>query len=170
EDRAIDANLVHRRDHLVAGDVVGPVRHRVPRALRRVRLVGVDLGIDDRHRRRSSVLSEFDITAGPSPETEARRSHSLYFRTARLTASPSASKSRRRGDVLRHASPIVRPGSGAAKRFSDTRLSRTSTSAAISGTKVTPKPAATICITVASDVEPRLAAESRRSVAQKASA
>ena len=49
EDRAIDADLVHRRDHLVAGNVSGPVRHAVPGPLRSVRLVDVDLGIDDRH-------------------------------------------------------------------------------------------------------------------------
>src|SRR5260221_3749504 len=49
EDRAVDADLVHRRDHLVTRDVRGPVRHAVPRPLRRVRLVGVDLRIDDRH-------------------------------------------------------------------------------------------------------------------------
>ena len=33
----------------------GPVRHIVPGPLRRVRLIGVDLGIDDRHRRSSSI-------------------------------------------------------------------------------------------------------------------
>ena len=50
EDRAVDADLVHRRHHLVTGDVIRPVRHAVPRSLRRVRLVGVDLGIDNHHR------------------------------------------------------------------------------------------------------------------------
>ena len=59
EDRAVDADLVHRRHHLVAGDVIGPVRHAVPGPLRRVRLIGMDLGIDDRHRGNSSVLREF---------------------------------------------------------------------------------------------------------------
>ena len=47
EDRAINADLVHRRHHLVAGDMRRPVRHAVPRAARCVGLVGVDLGIDD---------------------------------------------------------------------------------------------------------------------------
>ena len=50
EDRAVDADLVHRRHHLVAGDVIGPVRHAVPGPLRRVGLIGMDLGIDDGHR------------------------------------------------------------------------------------------------------------------------
>ena len=50
EDRAIDADLVHRRHHLVTRDVIRPVRHAVPGSLRRVRLIGVDLGIDNRHR------------------------------------------------------------------------------------------------------------------------
>src|SRR5258706_2744814 len=53
-DRAVDAHLVHRRHHLVAGDVRRPVGHAVPGPLRRVRRVGMDLGIDDRHRRRST--------------------------------------------------------------------------------------------------------------------
>jgi hypothetical protein len=39
--------------------VVGPIRHAVPRPLQRVRLIGMDLGIDDRHRGSSSVLGEF---------------------------------------------------------------------------------------------------------------
>src|SRR5580698_747698 len=49
EDRAVDADLVHRRYHLVTRDVIGPVRHIVPGPLRRVGLVGMDLGIDNRH-------------------------------------------------------------------------------------------------------------------------
>ena len=47
EDRAIDADLVHRRHHLVAGDVSRPVRNRVPGPLRRVGLIGMNLGIDN---------------------------------------------------------------------------------------------------------------------------
>jgi hypothetical protein len=39
--------------------VIGPVRHTVPRALRRVRRIDVDLGIDNRHRGSSSMLSGF---------------------------------------------------------------------------------------------------------------
>jgi hypothetical protein len=38
--------------------VIGPVWHAVPGSLRGVRLIGMDLGIDDSHRRSSSVLSE----------------------------------------------------------------------------------------------------------------
>src|ERR1700722_5052408 len=68
EDRAVDADLVHRRHHLVAGGVRGPVRHAVPGPLRRVRLIGMDLGIDDRHgllhgllRSRRRPLSGHDV-------------------------------------------------------------------------------------------------------------
>src|SRR6266481_1059120 len=38
EDRAVDADFVHRLHHLVARDVIGPVRHTVPRSLRSIRL------------------------------------------------------------------------------------------------------------------------------------
>jgi len=75
-----------------------------------------------------------------------------------------------RGEVRRQASPIVRAGSGLTKRKRLTRLSRTSTSAATSGNNVTPYPFATICITVASEVAPRLAGASLREVPQKARA
>jgi hypothetical protein len=50
KDGAVDADLVHRRHHLVTRDVSGPIRHRVPGPFRRVRFIDVDLGIDDRHR------------------------------------------------------------------------------------------------------------------------
>ena len=50
EDRAVDADLVHGRHHLVTRNVIGPVRHAVPGSLRSVRFVSVDLGIDDHHR------------------------------------------------------------------------------------------------------------------------
>ena len=43
-----------------------------------------------------------------------------------------------RGEVRRHASPIVREGSGSAKRMSCTRLLRASASAATCGSSVTP--------------------------------
>ena len=57
-DRAVDADLIHRRHHLVAGDVSGPVfRNAVPRPLRRVRGIGVDLGIDDYGRPRGGIRS-----------------------------------------------------------------------------------------------------------------
>jgi hypothetical protein len=49
ENRPVDADPVHRGDHLVAGDVGRPVRHAVPGALGRVRFVSVDLRVDDRH-------------------------------------------------------------------------------------------------------------------------
>jgi len=49
EDRAVDADLVHGRHHLVTRDVIGPVRHAVPRPLRGIRLIGMDLRIDDTH-------------------------------------------------------------------------------------------------------------------------
>src|SRR5713226_6458351 len=55
EDRAVDADLVHRRHHLVTRNVIGPVRYIVPGSLRSVRLISVDLGIDDRHRGGSSI-------------------------------------------------------------------------------------------------------------------
>src|SRR5262245_32570284 len=50
KDRAVDADLVHRRHHLVTRNVIGPVRHTVPGSIRSVRLISVDLGVDDRHR------------------------------------------------------------------------------------------------------------------------
>ena len=59
EDRAVDADFVHCRHHLVTRDVIRPVRHAVPRSLRRVRLIGVNLGIDNCHR--SSVLVPCDF-------------------------------------------------------------------------------------------------------------
>src|SRR5262249_326850 len=55
EDRAVDADLVHRRPHLVTANVIGPVRHSGPGSLRSVRLIRVDLGIDDRHQGNSSI-------------------------------------------------------------------------------------------------------------------
>ena len=59
EDRAVDADLVHRRHHLVSRDVIGPVRHTVPGSLRSVRLIGMDLGIDNCHRGNPFVRGEF---------------------------------------------------------------------------------------------------------------
>jgi hypothetical protein len=50
EDRTVDADFVHRRHHLVTRDVIGPVRHTVPRSLRSVRLIGMDLRVDNNHR------------------------------------------------------------------------------------------------------------------------
>ena len=67
EDRAVDADLVHRRHHLVTRDVIGPVRHTVPGSLWRVRLIGVDLGIDDRHRGSSSIAKESSVSQQVAP-------------------------------------------------------------------------------------------------------
>src|SRR5262249_45271204 len=66
EDRAVDADLVHRRHHLVTRHVIGPVRHRVPGSLWGVRLIGVDLGIDDRHRESSSVARKRLVQVAPA--------------------------------------------------------------------------------------------------------
>jgi hypothetical protein len=66
---AVDGNVIHRRHHLVARYVIGPVRHAVPRPLRRVRLIGVDLGIDDHHRASSSLISRLYLSRSrPCPE------------------------------------------------------------------------------------------------------
>jgi len=49
EDRAMNADLVHRRDHFVARHMCGPVRHAMPRPLRVVGVIGVDLRINNHH-------------------------------------------------------------------------------------------------------------------------
>ena len=72
EDRAVDADLVHRRHHLVTRDVVGPVRHRVPGPLRAVRLIGMDLGIDNRHRRLRCFASDFGQCGRPVSRWDGR--------------------------------------------------------------------------------------------------
>jgi hypothetical protein len=78
-----------------------------------------------RRRHRTKPSESKSRTAVDRPHllsAQADRSTTRRFRrrsrgsSVVLTAFPSASKSRRRRDVLRHASPIVRPGSGAAKR------------------------------------------------------
>ncbi len=46
-DRAVDPEPIHRRHHLVAGGVRGPVGHARPGPLRRVRRRGVDLRVDE---------------------------------------------------------------------------------------------------------------------------
>ena len=56
KDRAVDADLIHRRYHLVTRNVIGPVRHTVPGSLQSIRLIGVDLGIDDHHRESPQLL------------------------------------------------------------------------------------------------------------------
>jgi hypothetical protein len=50
EDRAVNADRVHGRHHLVTGDVIGPIRDTMPGPFRGVRLIDVNLGIDDHHR------------------------------------------------------------------------------------------------------------------------
>src|SRR5882757_1025191 len=78
EDRAVDADLVHRRHHLVTGDVIGPVRHSVPGPLRSVRLIGMDLGIDNGHL--GSLLramASLDIAAAWCRERKRRRWRAL---------------------------------------------------------------------------------------------
>src|SRR5262249_11273107 len=83
EDRAVDADLVHCRHHLVTRHVIRPVRHTVPGPFRRVRLVDVDLGIDDRHRARSSPLS--GVVVLEQFATAMSRSASAVRSRSRLT-------------------------------------------------------------------------------------
>src|SRR5215472_5875133 len=64
EDRAVDAELVHCRHRLLTGRGGGPVRHIVPGPLRGLRLVGVDLRIDDGHRGGSFSWREREATPG----------------------------------------------------------------------------------------------------------
>src|SRR5262249_19330859 len=119
---------------------------REPRIAEHIREVArARVGGDMVTRKGDLVVEELDETIaqsadspGPSGPGSRGWRRSACFRPPRFTSCPSAAKSRRRGDVLRQARPIVRPGSGAAKRLRVTRLSRTSTSVAISGTNVTP--------------------------------
>ena len=60
-DSAI-ATFVHRRHHLVTGNVIGPVGDDVPRPFWRVRLVHMHLGIYDRHREVSSIFTPGQIS------------------------------------------------------------------------------------------------------------
>ena len=46
QQRPIDANRIHRRDHVVAGDLLGPGQERAPGILRSVAFIGMDLAID----------------------------------------------------------------------------------------------------------------------------
>ena len=46
-DGAVNANLVHRRHHLVAGNVRRPVWHAVPRSLPGVCRISMNLGVND---------------------------------------------------------------------------------------------------------------------------
>ena len=56
------------------------------------------------------------------------------------------------GLVLRHTMPMVREGLGVLNREMDTGAERVSTPTAISGIKVTPIPALTICTSVESEL------------------
>ena len=106
EDRAVDADLVHRRHHLVAGDVSGPVRHPEPGPLRRVRLIGMDLGIDDRWGARLRFGSAPRSSAGPAAASAApacstlRRSISLSPAVDRLVISSSMALRDPRSSVI----------------------------------------------------------------------
>src|SRR4029077_4668423 len=57
-----------------------------------------------------------------------------------------------RGLVLRQTMPMVREGCGFLNRLTDTGADRVSTATAISGIKVTPMPAPTICTSVDSEL------------------
>ena len=56
------------------------------------------------------------------------------------------------GLVLRQIMPMVRDGFGLLKRVTETGAERVSTATAISGIKVTPMPALTICTSVDSEL------------------
>src|SRR5262245_2060208 len=62
EDRAVDADLVHCRHHLVTRGVIRPVRHIVPGSLLGVCLIGMDLGIDDGHRASSGIAAAAPVS------------------------------------------------------------------------------------------------------------
>src|SRR5580704_19060841 len=69
----------------------------------------------------------------------------------RHTTSEICSSCLARGLVLRQIMPTVRDGCGSLKRTTDTHAERVSTATAISGIKVTPMPAPTICTSVDSE-------------------
>src|SRR5450755_4095717 len=66
----------------------------------------------------------------------------------RHTTSENCRNCLARGLVLRQIMPMVREGCGFLKRATDTDAERVSTATAISGIKVTPMPAPTICTSV----------------------
>src|SRR5215831_6593853 len=66
----------------------------------------------------------------------------------RRTASEICRSCPARGLVLRQTMPTVREGCGFLRRATDTEAERVSTATAISGIKVTPMPAPTICTSV----------------------
>src|ERR1700692_4928372 len=70
----------------------------------------------------------------------------------RQTTSEICSSCLARGLVLRQTMPMVREGCGFLKRATDTDAERVSTATAISGIKVTPMPALTICTSVDSEL------------------
>src|SRR5262245_26936825 len=67
---------------------------------------------------------------------------------ARPTTSEICMSCRARGLVLRQTMPTVRDGCGFLRRATHTGAERVSTATAISGIKVTPMPALTICTSV----------------------
>src|ERR1700730_9299490 len=70
----------------------------------------------------------------------------------RQTTSENCRSCLARGLVLRQIMPMVREGCGCLKRATDTDAERVSTATAISGIKVTPMPALTICTSVDSEL------------------
>src|SRR5271154_1866308 len=70
----------------------------------------------------------------------------------RQTTSENCRSCRASGLVLRQIMPTVRDGCGFLKRATDTDAERVSTATAISGIKVTPMPALTICTSVDSEL------------------
>ena len=70
----------------------------------------------------------------------------------RHTASEIWCSCRASGLVLRQTMPMVRDGCGLRKRETDTGAERVSTATAISGIRVTPMPAPTICTSVDSEL------------------
>jgi hypothetical protein len=49
QQRAVDADRIHRRHHLVTGDLRRPVQRRRPWPARMVALIGMHLRVDDGH-------------------------------------------------------------------------------------------------------------------------
>jgi hypothetical protein len=102
---------VHCRHHLVTRDVIGPVGHSVPRSLRSVRLISVDLGIDDHHRESCSIASKFRVatrdarvrkslkgtTPVPRPAITARRYNAIVNRSSGALQSDSLHEPRAEG-------------------------------------------------------------------------
>src|SRR5262249_38111073 len=90
---------------------------------------------------------------GVGPAMARRRSGSPRTASAEpATTSDSSRSCAASGLVLRQIMPMVRDGWGSLKRATDTDAERVSTATAISGIKVTPMPALTICTSVDSEL------------------